>query len=338
MQQASCTTPFAGKRMFFSTPTRVLLRYVLVAVLLSSCVGSRQAGQSLRVEAGYCDPPTLIADDPTFLPLPDIKPLLHDNLLTKRFSRRSLLLANAAGVLPQLHELVRLEHATPLGNARSERYQAQQQRILTRLLLLSTTIASVAAELDCEGERADQVASYLTDHANRREQRLTVLSIAIGAASGIATTVLEGRTGQYTFGIGGGIATAALGVLTLTSNPTAVFTHPRNLLTDIWQENRQSTAYPPSVWYVLTEPAFSNQGQSSLAHNARRRWQHYGQLERPDSRKGRAQLALLFGNGGSYDANALHLRSDMLNELQASVRLINQDLRGLLQELTPPGQ
>ncbi|UOR03633.1 hypothetical protein MUN82_11805 [Hymenobacter aerilatus] len=311
---------------------------VLAMMLLSSCAGVRQQSQSLRVEAGYCDPPNLVADDPAFLPLPDIRPQLRDSLLPKRFSRRSLLLANAAGVLPQLHELVRLERATPTGNARSEQYQAQQQRILTRLLLLSTTIASVAAELDCEGERADQVASYLTEHADKREQRLTVLSIAIGAASGIATTVLEGRTGQYTFGIGGGIATAALGVLTLTSNPSVVFTHPRNMLTDIWQETKQSDTYPPAVWYVLMEPAFSNQGQSSLAHNARRRWQHYGQLERPDSRKGRAQQQLLFGGGGRYDADALRLRADMLNELQASVRLINQELRVLLQELTPPGQ
>ncbi|WP_243900067.1 hypothetical protein [Hymenobacter defluvii] len=323
--------------MVFPAPVRAL-RYLVVAVLLSACAGARQSGQSLRVEAGYCDPPHLIADDPAFLPLPSMQLLLRDSLLSKRFSQRSLLLANAAGVLPQLHELVRLERATPTGNARSEQYQAQQQRILTRLLLLSTTIASVAAELDCEGERADQVASYLTEHANRREQRLTVLSIAVGAVSGIATTVLEGRTAQYAFGIGGGLATAILGVLTLTSNPTVLFTHPRNLLADIWQEAPQSNAYPPAVWYVLTEPAFSNQGQSSLAHNARRRWQHYGQLERPDSRKGRAQLELLFGGGGHYDANALHLRADMLNELQASVRLINQDLRGLLQELTPPGQ
>ncbi|MGY2133523.1 hypothetical protein ACW9KT_14940 [Hymenobacter sp. HD11105] len=306
-------------------------------MLLSSCAGTRQTGQSLRVEFGYCDPPVEAVDDATFLPLADIRPLLRDSVLTKRFSQRSLLLANAAGVLPQLKELVHMEQATLAGNARSERYQAQQQRILTRLLLLSTTIASVAAELDCEGERADQAASYLTQRANRYEQRLTVLSIAVGAASGVATTVLESRTGQYVFGIGGGLITAALGVLTLTSNPTVQFMHPRNLLTNIWQETPQSATYPPSVWYVLTEPAFTNQAQSSLAHNARRRWENYGQLERPDSREGREQQELLFGGGGHYDADALRLRADMLNELQASVRLINQDLRGLLQDLTPPG-
>lgn len=324
--------------MVVSSLFRALTSGLLLTGLLASCAGSRPAGRSVRVEAGYCDPPALIADDPTFLPLTDVQPYLRDSLLTRRFSARSLLLANAAGVLPQLRELVRLERATPAGNARSERYQAQQQRILTRLLLLSTTIASVAAELDCEGERADQVASYLTEQSNRREQRLTVLSIGVGAASGVATTLLENRAAQYAFGVGGGLLTAALGVLTLTSNPTATFTHPRNLLTDIWQEAPRSSAYPPGVWYVLTEPAFSNRGQASLAHNARRRWEHYGQLERPDSRRGRAQQQLLFGGGGPYDAAALHLRADMLNELQASVRLINQDLRGLLQELTPPGQ
>lgn len=308
---------------------------LLGAFLTSACVSSRP--QTLRVETGYCDPPRLVPDDSTFLPLPTTHPLLQDKLLTQRFSRRSLLLANAAGVLPQLRDLAELERV-PAANARSAPYQARQQQLVTRLLILSTTIASIAAELDCEGERADQVAGYLTQQANQREQRLTVLSIAVGAASGVATTVAADRTSQYVFGIGGGLLTAGLGILTLTSHRTVLFTHQRNLLADVWQQTPQSAVYPPSIWYVLTEPAFSNSGEHSLIGNTRRRWEHYGQLEQPSSRKGRAQQALLFGNGGTYDADDLQLRADMLNELQAAVRLINQDLRGLLQELTPAGQ
>lgn len=314
-----------------------LFRWLLAgAFLTSACVSSRP--QPLRVEAGYCDPPRLVADDPTFRPLPTTHSLLQDELLTRRFSRRGLLLANAAGVLPQLQELVELEQRGPTANARSAAYQARQQQLLTRLLTFSTTIASIAAELDCEGERADQVAGYLTEQANRREQRLTALSIAVGAAAGVATTVVTARTGQYVFGIGGGLLTAGLGILTLTSNRTVVFTHQRNLLADVWQQTSQSATYPPGIWYVLTEPGFSNLGQHSLIGNARRRWDHYGQLEQSNSRKGREQQILLFGSGGTYGADDLHLRADMLNELQAAVRLINQDLRGLLQELTPAGQ
>ena len=81
---------------------------------------------------------------------------------------------------------------------------------------------------------------------------------------------------------------------------------------------------------MLTNPAFSNQGQTSIAHNTRQRWQHYGQLAHPTSKDGRVLTALLLGPGGPYSADQLTVRANMLNELQAAVRLLNQELQGLL--------
>ncbi|OGX82447.1 hypothetical protein BEN49_13845 [Hymenobacter coccineus] len=97
----------------------------------------------------------------------------------------------------------------------------------------------------------------------------------------------------------------------------------------MWGEKPASGVFPPSVWY-LTEPAFSNGGQTSLAHNTRRRWEHYGQLAQPNSPKGQALAALLFGPGGAYSADQFTVRANMLNELQSAVRLLNQELQGLL--------
>ena len=78
------------------------------------------------------------------------------------------------------------------------------------------------------------MAGYLAQLDSRRTQRLNVLSISVGAASGIGTTVIDGKPGQYAFGIGGGLLAAGLGLLTLRqSGHTATFAHPRNLLTDV---------------------------------------------------------------------------------------------------------
>jgi hypothetical protein len=84
------------------------------------------------------------------------------------------------------------------------------------------------------------------------------------------------------------------------------------------------------VWYLLTDPAFSNGGRTSIAHNTRQRWQHYGQLAKPESNKGKQLASLLFGPGGQYSADELTVRANMLNELQSAVRLLNQELQGLL--------
>jgi hypothetical protein len=306
-------------------------RYLLALLLtLASCAGTRSASQ-LRVPSGYCDPPLPYRYDAAFAPRPDFEAALTPALLA-RYPRRNLLTANAVGILPHLQALLALEAQARQqpGPATEVAVLRQRQQILAQLALVSTSIASVAAELDCEGERADQVAGYLNQQDNHRTQRLNVLSISIGAVSGIGTTVIDNKPGQYALGIGGGLLAAGLGLLTLHGGSKVEFTHPRNLLAEVWAEKTTSVLFPPSVWYMLTNPAFSNGGQTTLAHNTRQRWQHYGQLAHPDSPKGQQLAALLFGTGGQYSADQLTVRANMLNELQSAVRLLNQELQGLL--------
>jgi len=296
---------------------------------LAGCAGTHPTPR-LQVVAGYCDPPLPYRYDPAYSPQPDFEAALTPALLA-RYPRRNLLAANAAGILSQLQALLALEAQARRqpGPATELAVLRQRQQLAAQVALVSTTVASVAAELDCEGERADQVAGYLDELDDRRTQRLNVLSIGVGAASGIGTTVISNTPGQYAFGIGGGLLAAGLGLLTLTGSHTTEFDHPRNLLAEIWAEKPTSELFPPSVWYMLTEPAFSNSGQTSIAHNTRQRWQHYGQLAHPDSKAGRQLAALLFGPGGDYSADQLTLRANLLNELQSAVRLLNQELQGL---------
>ncbi len=304
--------------------------FLALMVLLSGCAASPVSGVS--VGAGHCDPPLSYRYDPASVPKEDFEASLTPELLA-RYPRRNLLAANAVGILPALQTLANLQitdrrQSDMAGELAMLR---QRQRVLTRILLASSTIGSLAAELDCEGERADQMASYLSTLDDTRTQRLNVLSIAIGALSGIGTTVSANRQTQYVAGVGGGMLGAGLGLLTLAQDGHAGdFQHPRNLLTDVWDGSADSTVWPPSVWYMLTHPAFSNRGQTSIAHNTRERWKRRGRFEDPDSQESRRLTTLLFGTGGSYTADQLKLRADMLNELQSSVRLLNQELQGLL--------
>jgi hypothetical protein len=323
----------------------MLKKYVYclgLTLALAGCVSTHPTPR-LQVAAGYCDPPLPYRYDPAFAPQPNFEAALTPELLA-HYPRRNLLTANAAGILPQLRELVALEDIArqPLAHRQQPVAELavlqQRQRIAAQVALVSTTVASVAAELDCEGERADQVAGYLSEQDSRRTQRLNVLSISIGAASGIGTTVIDNKPGQYAFGIGGGLLAAGLGLLTLKGGSTAEFQHPRNLLAEVWAEKPTSELFPPSVWYMLTEPAFSNSGKTALAHNTRQRWEHYGQLAHPESKAGKQLAALLFGAGGEYSADQLTVRANMLNELQSAVRLLNQELQGLQLALHEPAR
>ncbi|WP_226163376.1 hypothetical protein [Hymenobacter terricola] len=285
------------------------------------------------VLTAYCDPVAPYRADPALAPQATGAALAPE--LLARFPHRSLLVANAAGLLPHLQELLRLEAQARQqpGLAAEVAVLRQRQRVQTRLLLLRTTISSVAAELDCQGEAASQVANYLAQQDSRRTQRLTVWSLGMGAASGIGTTVLTNQPLQYTAGIGGGLVVVALGIQTLHVGSTIEFPHARNLLADVWAEKPVSTVFPPSVWYLLTDSTFSYNGHTSIVHNTRLRWQRYGQLAQPDSKQGQQLAALLFGPGGTYSASQLMVRADMLNELQAAVHLLDQQLLELLQQL-----
>ena len=306
-------------------------RYLMLLLLaLTGCASTPP--ERIKIPSGYCEPPLPYRYNPAFRPVADPDIAMTPELLA-HYPRRNLLTANAVGILPALQKLVALPAATgQVPDLASElALLKQRQLIFTQVTLMSSTVASLAAELDCEGERADQMAGYLASLDSTRTQRLNVLSIVIGAVSGIGTTVSQNRNTQYAFGVGGGLTAAGLGLLTLDQNSHAeAFSHPRNLLADVWNENPDSKIWPPGIWYMLTSPAFSNKGETSIAHNTRQRWQHYGPLAQPDSDKGRQFSALLFGPGGTYTADQLAVRANMLNELQSSVRLLNQELLGLL--------
>jgi hypothetical protein len=314
----------------FSKSVMVRLHGLFLVVFLAGCAGLPVS--TPRTKAGHCDPPLSYRYDPAFVPREDVEASLTPELLA-RYSRRNLLSANAVGILPALQKMVTLQSGEHQGSdvARELAVLRQQQLVLTRIVLASSTISSLAAELDCEGERADQMASQLANLDDIRTQRLNVLSITVGALSGIATTVGESRRTQNIAGVGGGLLGSGLGLLTLwQSGHTEEFQHPRNLLTDVWNGNPASSIWPPSVWYMLTHSVFSNFGQTSIANNTRERWKKQGRFENLDASGNVELTALLFGLGGTYSADQLKLRADMLNELQSSVRLLNQELQGLL--------
>jgi len=50
---------------------------------------------------------------------------------------------------------------------------------------------------------------------------------------------------------------------------------------------------------------------------------------RPEKKR----IALLFGSGGLYDSEELHVREAMLQQLESSIQLMHQELEMLLREI-----
>ncbi|HEY9049325.1 MAG TPA: hypothetical protein VIN08_25660 [Ohtaekwangia sp.] len=293
-----------------------------IAAALASCTSSSIITHALPgSQSGYCAPSVSLAH--RYLPLANFDSLKHtDIVLASQLSEHDLLMANALGIAPLLSRLVRDTSAT-----QRVHYINLANEIQNRLLLAASEIDGIAAELDCEGERSEQLAHYLDNLNNKRNNRLTAASIIIGAAITVTTAAVSNSDAQNAIGISGGLVTAGLGALILNPAGKKIqmdYTH-RNILHDIWYTPSTSAIYTPFVWYMLNEKKFSNSHQVSLAQSIRTRWTNFefaGKLTA-------SREKLLFDTGGIYTAEDLHTRAALLNQLQSTIRSIHQDMQSL---------
>ncbi|MDQ1087764.1 hypothetical protein [Siphonobacter sp. SORGH_AS_1065] len=295
-----------------------LVLFIGLGLVISGCSRIHSS-----VRTSYCQP-AFHVEDP-YIPLTNTDSLLkHTTGLSPYFSSHDLLMANATGTLTFLEKLIQKQADSSLAGKVNRLHLKNE--LQNRLLLVSTELNSFSAELDCEGERADQLASYLDERADHRNDLLTVASITVGALTTILTVAIPSDATQKTVGLVGGLMSGGLGGSSLIKGRKVQFDHPRNVLRDIWLMPEKSEVYTPFIWYMLNEKSFSNEHKQGIIRSIHDRWLTLAF----DGDKGGKKQQLLFGKGGTYKAEDLHTRADLLNQLQSSIRSLNQDLQSFV--------
>ncbi|MCL7986855.1 hypothetical protein M8998_02755 [Sphingobacterium sp. lm-10] len=294
-----------------------------VIFVLFSCSSTIQTAKVSTLTANYCTPNVQYEPE---LPIIDISD--QDSIAIRRvFSEHDFTLSKNIGLLSHVNRYLIAEDVV-------QRLVAKQY-ITDKYLVFSTELDAIAAELDCNGERIEQLANYLEKRNDRTVSRLTVASIILGSATAIASTAFESNAVNNVINISGGVGAAVLGFWTLKPHQKKVQMNiERNMLHNIWYERNTDRVYPPSLWRILNEKQFSNTDNNSLMQSIRARWIKYG-LDEEDNIENLEML--YFNNGGTYNAEQLRNLANMHNELQASVRGIQQDLRSLINSITKLG-
>jgi hypothetical protein len=279
--------------------------WVAGCVALGACAGQLQSPEKAGAW-GFCAPPEA---PPRAMPEDPVP----------RQASRGERIAALLGISDEIREA----RAAREGQALAARMVVLEQVELTRTVLEATV-----AELDCESERSSQLASYLQSRKDRWTTRFTIASVVVGAATTIASGVLVGTNSgvisQEVVAVSGGALAAGLALVPLFDHPRLEIKHPRNPLADVWLGPRVSSTFPEVVWAYLTRPEFSNSQAQSIRANVVARWKEY-QRHGTD-----VDVGLQFGAGGRYDATNLTLRTAMLEQIKAEVRLMNQDLATLV--------
>lgn len=317
--------------------TSVKRRAITLSLLaLSSCTSLKVARQKVHLDKNYCNQQAVFKYTENELPKPihsiDISPLLKE-----RISHQSLTTANAIGLLDLLTKYV-----TSLTRHKSNPTLEEKVTIIDlshkinqAINNASLEISAVASRLDCEEERAAQFAYYLKEKEDNTENKLVIGSIILGAVGSISAEMPpdtpEGRNTSSGIVIGSSLAGATLGILMLTNKKSIDFYHPINPLTDIWKSPAVSNYYPPSVWYYLVH--LNPDNQKSLANLLVEKWMLFGQTKEVKDKNKDETYALFFGEGGKYSSTQLKLRADMLDQVEAYVTLMKQDLKTLSLEV-----
>ena len=306
--------------------------YVLsFLMLLVSCVSNKTKtlqNNILTLRDSYCKAP-LQYNYTQRLPSYNSDSIISANSQLKDyFSDQSILILNALGSVDEVENIIYLKKNNSL-EAQVKVLQLKT-KINSKISISLTELDAVAAEFDCEGERVDQMANYVDNLNNNRNNKLILFSIITGAVTSVAGGIIKNDNAENIVSIGGGLLGAGLGLATFNPKGKKVeFIHERNLLKDIWEQKLQSQNFPPFIWYMYTERKFTGNREHSIIQNMKQRWIQY----QFDNDEDAANKSVNFGTGGYYRASDLQNRASMLNQMQSATRTINQNINYLLLDL-----
>lgn len=312
-----------------------MMRFFLLAVMAffsaTSCVSKKnQIVQQniLTLRDSYCKAPYQYNYEQKLPSYNSDSILLVNQKLKNQFTEQSILILNALGTLDEVEKIMQLKKDSSL----SSKVQMLQLKnvINSKITIALTELDAVAAEFDCEGERVAQMANYVDNLNESKNNKLILYSIVAGSVASVASGIIKSDGWGSAVDIAGGVAGAGLGLATLNPKGKKVeFIHQRNLLRDIWQEKLLSPNFPPFIWYMYTETKFSNREGKSIIQNMKLRWLHY----QFDDDFEAANNSVIFNDGGFYRSGDLHNRAAMLNQMQSATRTINQSINYLLLDL-----
>jgi hypothetical protein len=240
--------------------------------------------------------------------------------------------ARAAGLERGLVALLRAHGAAPA--ERPIDLVTLRLDIVARISALEIELDSLVFEADCTGDQMEAALLELDRRTRKQQITLTIASTAVGAIAGIGAGLWDLRGGEsrgpVIFGIGGGVASAALGFAALAPlaprRGRVVFAHRRNLFLPIVDGDDPERLYPPFVFRLLTTPR--TPGGPTPRDQLLADWRHIIDDAIPAADRRLAE-AVLYGAGGIYDGALVDVRERMYDAIESQLGAIDRDFEVL---------
>lgn len=313
-------------------------------LLLAGCAGipsSRIARLQTNAYATHCGPPATVRPPDALYSFSPPRPpqKTETDFSLEGYSPHAQEIAVIIGVQDLLKELQALSRTIPQETGQQEtnrilrRLQIRQQ-VSDRIALAAFEVSSIVAEAGCEETRTDHLADALTEIRSQREEMGLLVAIVgdalIGVVAGALGLAAKNTAAEIVAILGGALA-AGFGTAAIFVGGEYDFQHSRNLLRDLREGPEQSDLFPPIVWRYLNWPF--QEGEETIRQHLLSYWRAEGRFGEAGSKTERHRLKLFFENGGTYSIEELRDRAEMLDNLKAEMRLMNQDFNLLLREI-----
>lgn len=303
-----------------------------VVLFISSCKTTELKGVYATLERSVCQQLPDYQYDESELPQSfREKPI--STILSDIFSEESLRIMRAIQVEEEIEAFVLGVQDSAVNIEQQLNLLMQMEAILWKLQQASLEVSATAAEIDCEEERAEQIAGYLLNSQSSRETRLTVAAISIGAVGALSAVAFLSAGNELAaewIGITTALSEVVLAGFIFFQKTNVMFYHQRNHLAEMWKGNKTSSLFPPSVWYYLNGGSSISREGLTLREELVARWKRFNRFDKETNQK---EIDLYFGEGGKYAAEQLANRSNLLDQVESFVALMKQDLSVLMREL-----
>ncbi len=259
--------------------------------------------------------------------LPAIDLARIEALVARGVERETAVMADTIGALDAYERLIEAERR-PDG---AVDFLLSRQRLTETVLLATLDVQATLAIIDCEGERADQLLSHVERIQARRDRNLSMLAVAVGSMTAVATGGLSlaglGRASDVV-GIVGGMAEGLVAGSLLFGSPTGQLRLSQNMIEELARQPERALIFPPRVWRYLTRRPMP--GEANIIDEMFADWRTNQLL---GSEPNDPTLMQLISPDGIYDAEDLNRREVIFDQLDARVALMQRDLRAFLEDV-----
>ena len=302
-------------------------RQVGLAIALLACVSCASLNAPVNTEPLSADCPAVmqVSAAKTRLPVAEV---ISDPALGGVYSRSSLLVANAYGLVDHLRALEALRakmRAAPGDDRLRLDLIYLERRIDTQMDIAPMELEALSDSVDCEGYQVSKNYSRLAKVNQSQDEKLTTAAIVTGAlSSALVAAILvsedkalkEGDAKDW-IGVAGGAVATYLAIRARQVNHTVILSHKRNLVQAVWENDNSAETFPDAPWYLLTEPGVIDADNLSLRQSVVQDW-----LDSPTmlgNEEKLARLSVLLEATGTYDETMLLLRSEMLEGIETAI-------------------